>query len=71
MGRRSDVSRDARPPSPESHRGWMRHGGEGPVEQGSEGRAPCPAAEGRKREDDTYLALAPPVSVLLYWAARP
>jgi hypothetical protein len=71
MGRRSDVSRDVRSPSPGSHRGWIRHGGEGSVERGSGGRHPCPAGEGRQGEDDTYLALAPPLSVLLYWAARP
>ena len=71
MGRRSDVSRDARSPSPGSHHGWIRHEGGGSVERGSVGRPPWPAAEGRKQEDDTYLALAPPLSVLLYWAARP
>ena len=71
MGRRSDVFRDARSPFLESDRGWMRHGGEGSVGRGSVGRPPCPAAEGRKREDDTYLALAPPLLGLLYWAARP
>ena len=71
MERRSDVSRDARSPSRESHRAWMRHGGEGSVERGSVGRPPCPAAEGRKPTDDTYLAVGPPLSVLLYWAGRP
>ena len=71
MGRRSDVAQDARSPSRGSHRGWVRRGGEAPVERGSGGRSSCPAAEGRKQDEDTYLALAPPLSVLLYWAARP
>jgi len=73
MGRRSDVFRDARSPSPAPHRWWIRHG-EGSVERGSGGSVrglPSPAVEERKPEDDTYLALAPPLSVLLYWAARP
>jgi len=70
MGRRSDVSRDARSPSPGSHHGWTRHG-EGSVERGSAGSPPSPAAEERKPADDTYLALTPPLSVLLYWAVRP
>ena len=74
MGRRSDVYRDARSPSPESLRGWIGHSGEESVERGSGGsvgKPPRPAAEGRKQDDDTYLALAPTLSVLLYWAARP
>ena len=71
MGRRSDVFRDARSPSPGSHHGLIRHVGEGSVERGPVGRFPSSAAEGRKQADGTYLALAPPLSVLLYWAVRP
>ena len=71
MGRRSDVSRDVRAPSPRSRHGWIRHDGGGSVERGSGGRPLRPLAEGREQADDTYLALTPPLSVLLSWAGRP